>query len=40
MSQKVILNHIALNANSEGDANQFFNNILNIPFIKKFNISK
>ncbi len=40
MSQNVILNHIALSSNSEKDANLFFTEILGIPLIKKFNISK
>ena len=40
MSQNVILNHIALSSNSEKDANLFFTEILCIPLIKKFNISK
>jgi len=40
MSQNQILNHIALNSNSENDANSFFYELLGIPLVKKFNISK
>lgn len=40
MNKNSLINHIALCANSDEDANEFFSVLLDIPFVRKFNISK